>query len=102
VSAILQALVPGSSQRSPEAFSRQLEASVRHDARRCLAELRMPVQIIGARRDALVPVEQSHDLAALLPHASLTILDCDHSVERVAGFHDAVSSFVRCVDAAST
>jgi pimeloyl-ACP methyl ester carboxylesterase len=95
---IRQALVPGSAPQSPDAFSRQLAASVSHDARRDLPALPMPVQILGAQRDSLVPVAQSHDLAALLPRAGLTILDCDHSIERDPRFHDAVSTFIRLAD----
>ena len=47
----------------PEAFARQLDASSRHDTRDRLGSLSMPVHVIGAEQDILVPVWKSRELA---------------------------------------
>ena len=54
----------------PEAFARQLDASARHDARDRLGSLSMPVHVIGAEHDILVPVWKSRELASLIPGPS--------------------------------
>ena len=50
-----------------DAFARQLEASSHHDARGKLGSLPMPVHVIGAEWDILVPVWKSQELIELLP-----------------------------------
>ena len=81
----------------PEAFARQLAASSRHDAADRLDELSMPVHVIGAERDILVPVWKSHEVAALIPGAKLTVLEgSPHgaSLERAEEFNGTVLDFI--------
>jgi 3-oxoadipate enol-lactonase len=81
----------------PEAFARQLDASSRHDARGRLGTLAMPVHVIGAAYDILVPVWKSRELAELIPGAELSVLDaCPHglNVERAEEFNRAVLDFI--------
>ena len=58
-----------------EAFIRQLEAGARHETRRRLPSLTLPVHVVGAECDMLVPVWKSRELAELIPGAELTVLD---------------------------
>lgn len=79
------------------AFVRQLEASCRHEARAELGSLRMPVHVIGAEHDLLIPVWKSRELAALIPGARLTVIEgAPHAVhmERAAEFNAAVLEFL--------
>jgi pimeloyl-ACP methyl ester carboxylesterase len=81
----------------PEAFARQLDASSRHDARGRLGTLGMPVHVIGAEYDILVPVWKWRELAELIPGARLSVLDgSPHglNVERAEEFNRAVLDFV--------
>ena len=83
--------------QSTEAFIRQLEAGSRHEARRRLPSLRMPVHVIGAERDMLVPVWKSREIAELIPHAKLTVLEgASHAVamEDPERFNDALLEFL--------
>src|SRR6266536_735135 len=59
----------------PEGFARQAEASGRHEARERLGSLGMPVHVIGAGHDILVPAWKSEELAELIPGAKLTIIE---------------------------
>jgi 3-oxoadipate enol-lactonase len=80
-----------------EGFARQAEASGRHDARDRLPSLRMPVHVIGAEHDILVPMWKSRELAELIPGARLTVLDgAPHglNVERPEEFNRAVLEFL--------
>ncbi len=67
-------LLADESPQPPEALDRQLHASGRHEVRERLPELTMPVHVIGAERDLMVPVWKSRELAELIPDAKLTIL----------------------------
>ena len=81
----------------PEAFARQLAASSRHDARDRLPSLSMPVHVIGAERDILVPVWKSRELASLIPGARLTVIEkAPHgaNVEHAEEFNRAVLEFI--------
>jgi pimeloyl-ACP methyl ester carboxylesterase len=81
----------------PEGFQRQSEAAGRHDARDRLGELTMPVHVIGAEHDILVPVWKSRELVDLIPGAKLTVLDeAPHgiNVERAEEFNRAVLDFL--------
>jgi 3-oxoadipate enol-lactonase len=82
--------------QSREAFIRQLGASGRHDARDRLGELAMPVHVIGARRDIMVPHFRSEQLAELIPGAKLTTVDAAHAVnvEAAPEFNAAVLDFI--------
>jgi 3-oxoadipate enol-lactonase len=88
----------------PDGFARQLDASSRHDARDRLGSLEMPVHVIGAERDILVPVWKSRELAELIPGARLTVLErAPHgcSLERADEFNRAVLEFVGAASAAA-
>jgi pimeloyl-ACP methyl ester carboxylesterase len=80
-----------------EAFVRQLEAGGRHEARDRIGGLRMPVHVIGAERDQMVPVWKSVELAELIPGAKLTIVEgAPHAVnfERAEDFNRVVLEFL--------
>jgi pimeloyl-ACP methyl ester carboxylesterase len=81
--------------QEPEAFIRQLEAGSRHDARSRLGELSLPVQVIGAMRDVMIPPQASPELAGLIPGARLTMLECGHlvNVEAAQEFNRLVLDF---------
>ena len=83
--------------QSPEAFARQVEASGRHETRDRLGALRMPVHVIGAEHDILVPVWKSREIAGLVPASRLTIVpEAPHAVhiERAEEFNAAVLDFL--------
>jgi 3-oxoadipate enol-lactonase len=81
----------------PEAFGRQLAAVGRHEARERLGSLSMPVHVIGAERDILVPIWKAHELAALIPGAELAVLEgSPHglNLERAGEFNALVLDFI--------
>jgi pimeloyl-ACP methyl ester carboxylesterase len=81
----------------PDAFARQAEAGANHDLRERLGELTMPVHVIGAERDLLIPVWKSEELAALIPCAKLTVIErAGHGVMWEDGerFNTAVTEFL--------
>ena len=80
-----------------EAFCRQLSASSRHDTRDRLASLSMPVHVIAAERDILVPVWKSAEIAALIGGSKLTVIErAPHGVqvERAEEFNELVLDFI--------
>jgi pimeloyl-ACP methyl ester carboxylesterase len=84
--------------QKPEGFARQAEATGRHEARERLPSLEMPVHVIGAEHDILVPVWKSKELAELIPGAELTIIEgATHGVnlENADEFNAAVLEFLR-------
>ena len=87
----------------PEAFARQLDASSRHDTRDRLGSLSMPVHVIGAERDILVPVWKSRDIASLIEGSELTVFEgSPHgaNLERAEEFNRAVLDFIAAQAAA--
>ncbi len=81
----------------PDGFMRQAVASNHHDARDRLGALSMPVHVIGAEQDILVPVWKSKQLAELIPGAKLTIIPgAPHgaNTERADDFNEAVLGFI--------
>ncbi len=74
VAFVRQALLAGPEQE-PDAFVRPLLATTRHEARDRLGALDLPVHVIGAEHDVLVPVWKSQELARLIPGARLTVLE---------------------------
>jgi 3-oxoadipate enol-lactonase len=81
----------------PEAFARQAAAGAHHDVRDRLAELSMPVHVIGAERDMMIPVWKARELASLIPHAQYTEIDGQgHGVmwEAADAFNAAVTEFL--------
>lgn len=64
-----------------EAFVRQLEAGSRHEVRERLGELSMPVHVIGAEEDIMVPVWKSREIHELVEGSRYTVVeDCGHAV----------------------
>lgn len=83
--------------QEPEAFARQLAASSRHDARDRLRSLALPTHVIGAERDILVPVWKAKELAELIPHAKLTVIEgAPHGalIEQAERFNNVVLDFI--------
>ncbi|MFL5896586.1 MAG: alpha/beta fold hydrolase [Thermoleophilaceae bacterium] len=83
--------------QDPDGFARQAAAGGRHDVRNRLDTLTMPVHVIGAARDILIPVWKSEELAALIPGAKLTVMDdAGHGAlwEKADDFNQAVLSFL--------
>jgi len=81
----------------PEAFARQAAAGAAHDVRQRLGELTMPVHVIGAERDLMIPVWKSVELASLIPGAKLTIIEAQgHGViwEGADEFNRVVTEFL--------
>jgi pimeloyl-ACP methyl ester carboxylesterase len=74
VAFVRQALLAAPEQET-DAFVRQLLATTRHEVRDRLGTLDLPVHVIGAEHDVLVPVWKSRELARLIPGARLTVLD---------------------------
>lgn len=94
---VRQALLANPNPQSPEAFVRQLLATSRHEARDRLGSLTMPVHVIGAEHDVLLPVWKSRELAELIPGARLTVLEgAAHGVnlESAERFNPAVLEFL--------
>jgi pimeloyl-ACP methyl ester carboxylesterase len=81
-----------------EGFKRQLSAGSRHEARERLPSLELPVHVIGAEEDVLVPVWKSKQLAELIPGAELTVIPgAPHAlnIERPEDLNRAVLGFIR-------
>jgi pimeloyl-ACP methyl ester carboxylesterase len=83
--------------QEPEAFARQAAAGAHHDVRDRLGELTMPVHVIGAERDLMIPVWKQRELASLIPGSKLTIIEGQgHGVmwEAADRFNAAVTEFI--------
>jgi pimeloyl-ACP methyl ester carboxylesterase len=90
--------------QKPDGFKRQLAAGSRHEARERLQSLAMPVHVIGAEYDVLVPAWKSKQLAELIPGAKLTILpEAPHgmNIERADELNQAVLDFIRSEERAA-
>lgn len=93
---VRQAMLDYPYQQEVDAFIRQIEAAGRHDVRDRVGSLTMPVQVIGAEQDMMVPVWKSKELAALIPGAELHILEgAGHAVnlERVDELNRMILEF---------
>jgi pimeloyl-ACP methyl ester carboxylesterase len=80
-----------------DGFVRQLDACGRHDVRDRLGELSMPVHVIGAEHDVMVPPWKSTELADLIPGAKLTMLERAAHLVNIEGaerFNAAVLGFL--------
>src|SRR5436190_10594949 len=80
-----------------EAIARQAAAGAHHDVRDRLHELRMPVHVIGAERDLMIPVWKQRELASLIPVSKLTIIEAQgHGVmwEAADRFNSVVTEFL--------
>jgi 3-oxoadipate enol-lactonase len=103
VAFLREALLANPHPQEAEAFARQLRATSRHEARDRLDGLALPVHVIGAEQDLLVPVWKSRELAELIPGARLTVLEgAPHGVniERALDFNAAVLDFIAAAPAA--
>lgn len=83
--------------QSPEAFARQAAAGAHHDVRDRLGELSMPVHVIGAERDLMIPIWKARELADLIPGAKYTEIPAQgHGVmwEGADQFNTAVTEFL--------
>jgi 3-oxoadipate enol-lactonase len=91
-----QVLLSNPNPQEPEAFGRQVRAASRHEARDRLGGLSLPVHVIGAERDVLVPVWKSRELSELIPGARLTVIGGGHAVnlERAEEFNAATLEFL--------
>jgi pimeloyl-ACP methyl ester carboxylesterase len=81
----------------PEAFARQAAAGAHHDVRDRLGELEMPVHVIAAERDLMIPAWKSEELAGLIPGAKLTVIERQgHGAmwEAADRFNSAVTEFL--------
>jgi 3-oxoadipate enol-lactonase len=104
VTFLRSAIVGNPFPQSAEAFARQAEAGGRHDAAERLPSLDLPVHVIGAEHDILVPVWKSREIAELVPNAKLTILEgAAHgaNVEHAGEFNAAVLEFLRSEERAA-
>jgi 3-oxoadipate enol-lactonase len=104
VTFVRTAMLANEHPQEPEAFARQLLASARHETRDRLGELTMPVHVIGAEFDLLLPVWKSRELAQLIPAARLTVLEgAAHGVniDGAERFNAAVLDFLATASAAA-
>jgi len=80
-----------------DGFIRQLEACGRHDVRDRLGDLSMPVHVVGAEHDVMVPPWKSSELAELIPGAKLTMIERAAHLVNIEGaerFNAAVLEFL--------
>ena len=83
--------------QAPEAFVRQATACATHNTLDRLGELKMPVHVIGAERDILVPFWKSQEIADAIPGSKLSIVErAAHGVqiENAQQFNDVVLDFI--------
>ena len=94
--AVRRAILDNPHPQPTEAWIRQLEASCRHNALDRVETLPMPVHVIGARRDIMVPPFRSEDLAAAIPGSTHTVIDAGHlaNIEAAPEFNAAVLDFI--------
>jgi pimeloyl-ACP methyl ester carboxylesterase len=81
----------------PEAFARQAAAGGNHELRDRLHELTMPVHVISAERDLMIPAWKQRELADLIPGAKLSTIDAQgHGVmwEDAERFNALVTEFL--------
>jgi 3-oxoadipate enol-lactonase/4-carboxymuconolactone decarboxylase len=92
-----QMILSNPNPQDTEGWVRQLDACGRHDVRDRLGELSMPVHVVGAEHDAMVPPWKSTELAELIPGARLTMLErAAHlvNIEDAEAFNAAVLEFL--------
>jgi 3-oxoadipate enol-lactonase len=92
-----QILLANPNPQEPEAFGRQVRATSRHETRDRLGALTMPVHVIGASHDILIPVWKSAEIAELIPSARFTVVEgSGHALnlERAEEFNAAVLEFL--------
>jgi pimeloyl-ACP methyl ester carboxylesterase len=88
--------------QAPDAFARQLDAASRHETLDRLGSLSVPVHVIGAEFDILVPVWKSVQIAEAIPGAKLTVIErAPHgvNVENAEELNRVVLEFLAGVEA---
>ena len=84
--------------QKPEGFCRQVQAVGRHEARDRLVNLRVPVHVVGAEHDLMIPVWKSEELSRLIRDAELTVIpEAPHAanMECAEEFNDVVLGWLR-------
>jgi len=71
---IARALAEAELRPPPDAFARQVQAAVRHEAYDRLPQIRCPTLVISGSDDKIVPAENSRILAEQIPGAELVLL----------------------------
>jgi pimeloyl-ACP methyl ester carboxylesterase len=98
VSFMRRAMLANPYPQEPQAFVRQLEACGRHETRDRLERLAdLPVHVIAAEHDLLVPPWKTKELAGLIPGAWLSVLPtAAHALnlERADEFNALVTGFI--------
>lgn len=80
-----------------DAFRRQAEASMRHDAATRLAEITAPTLVVAGEEDILVPRRLTRELADSIGGASMVVIEeAAHSVnvEQAAAFNRTMMEFL--------
>ena len=79
-----------------EVLFAQLDAIDKHDVADRMADISCPALVLGGKMDMMVPGFASEEIAAALPHASLTMFETGHAcmIEEMPAFNNAVSSFL--------
>jgi 3-oxoadipate enol-lactonase len=77
-------------------FLNQLHAVRHHDSRDWLPAVATPCLVLAGREDRIFPSHHAHELAALLPNATLTFVDGGHACqwEFVDAYNDALRRFL--------
>jgi pimeloyl-ACP methyl ester carboxylesterase len=86
---------------SERVYLQQLQAAVSFDARPRVAQIQAPTLVLTGDEDAIVPHENSVNLAALIPGARLRVVaGGSHAffIERAEEFNRAVAEFVKQVE----
>ena len=87
----------------PEVLKQTCAQLVELDVRSELSKVKMPVLVLVGEHDEATPPPMSHELAALLPNARLTILSsCAHvpQLQAPQAFLEAIADFLMTADAA--
>jgi pimeloyl-ACP methyl ester carboxylesterase len=71
---IARALAEAELRPPPDAFARQVQAAVSHEAYDRLPQIRCPTLVISGSDDKIVPAENSRILAERIPNAELVVL----------------------------
>lgn len=61
--------------RESAAFERQLNANIRHDTRKKLAEIKIPTLILVGKDDELTPPKMAQELNAEISRSKLTVFE---------------------------
>ena len=81
-----------------DAFLRQSQAVLTHDARAVLGSIQAPVQITFGRHDMVTSTRFAEPLTQAIPHSELTVFeDCSHApiYENVEEFNRRTLEFLQ-------